>query len=63
MTIFKRRFGDYLLMAKTRCEWDTLKLLVTETPRIPGHITKNSERSLRFRSPTHQRQGNIRQNA
>ena len=25
MTIFKRRFGDYLSMAKTRCEWDSLK--------------------------------------
>ena len=25
MTIFKRRFGDYLLMAKARCEWDALK--------------------------------------
>ena len=25
MTIFKRRFGDYLLMAKARCEWDSLK--------------------------------------
>ena len=26
MTIFKRRFGDYLSMAKTRCECDSLKL-------------------------------------
>ena len=25
MTIFKRRFGDYLLMAKARCEWDALR--------------------------------------
>ena len=25
MTIFKRRFGDYLSMAKARCEWDALK--------------------------------------
>ena len=25
MTIFKRRFGDYLPMAKARCEWDALK--------------------------------------
>ena len=25
MTIFKRRFGDYLSMAKARCEWDSLK--------------------------------------
>ena len=25
MTIFKRRFGDYLSMAKARCEWDELK--------------------------------------
>ena len=25
MTIFKRRFGDYLWMAKARCEWDALK--------------------------------------
>ena len=25
MTIFKRRFGDYLSMAKPRCEWDALK--------------------------------------
>ena len=25
ITIFKRRFGDYLSMAKARCEWDTLK--------------------------------------
>ena len=25
MTTFKRRFGDYLSAAKTRCEWDTLK--------------------------------------
>ena len=24
MTIFKRRFGDYLSRAKTRCEWDVL---------------------------------------
>ena len=24
-TIFKRRFGDYLSMAKTRCEWDALR--------------------------------------
>ena len=26
MTIFKRQFGDYLSMAKARCEWDSLKL-------------------------------------
>ena len=26
MTIFKRRFGDYLSMAKARCEWDAHKL-------------------------------------
>ena len=25
MTIFKRRFGDYLSMAKARCEWNALK--------------------------------------
>ena len=25
MTICKRRFGDYLSMAKARCEWDSLK--------------------------------------
>ena len=25
MTIFKRRFGDSLSMAKTRCEWDSLE--------------------------------------
>ena len=25
MTTFKRRFGDYLSMAKARCEWDELK--------------------------------------
>ena len=25
MTIFKRRFRDYLSMAKARCEWDSLK--------------------------------------
>ena len=25
ITIFKRRFGDYLSMAKARCEWDALK--------------------------------------
>ena len=25
VTIFKRRFGDYLSMAKARCEWDALK--------------------------------------
>ena len=25
MTIFKRQFGDYLSMAKARCEWDALK--------------------------------------
>ena len=25
MTIFKRRFGDYLSMTKARCEWDALK--------------------------------------
>ena len=25
MTTFKRRFGDYLSVAKARCEWDTLK--------------------------------------
>ena len=25
MTIFKRRFGDYLSMAKARCKWDALK--------------------------------------
>ena len=25
MTIFKRRFGNYLSMAKARCEWDALK--------------------------------------
>ena len=25
MTIFKGRFGDYLSMAKARCEWDALK--------------------------------------
>ena len=25
MMIFKRRFGDYLSMAKARCEWDALK--------------------------------------
>ena len=25
MTIFKRRFDDYLSMAKARCEWDSLK--------------------------------------
>ena len=24
MTIFKRRFGDYLSMAKDRCEWDAI---------------------------------------
>ena len=26
MTIFKRQFGDYLSMAKARCEWDALKV-------------------------------------
>ena len=26
MTIFKRRFGDYLSMAKARCEWDVAKI-------------------------------------
>ena len=25
MTFFKRRFGDYLLIAKARCDWDALK--------------------------------------
>ena len=25
VTIFKRRFGDYLLMTKARCEWDALE--------------------------------------
>ena len=25
MTIFKRRFGNYLSMAKARCEWDALR--------------------------------------
>ena len=25
MTIFKRRFGDYLSMAIARCEWDALR--------------------------------------
>ena len=25
LTIFKRQFGEYLSMAKTRCEWDSLK--------------------------------------
>ena len=25
MTVFKRRFGDYLSMAKVGCEWDALK--------------------------------------
>ena len=25
MAIFKRRFGDYMSMAKTVCEWDSLK--------------------------------------
>ena len=25
MTIFKRRFGDHISMAKARCEWDALK--------------------------------------
>ena len=25
LTIFKRRFGDFLSMAKARCEWDSLK--------------------------------------
>ena len=25
MTNFKRRFGDYLSMAKSRCEWDALR--------------------------------------
>ena len=25
MTFFKRRFGDYLSMAKAQCEWDTLR--------------------------------------
>ena len=25
MTIFKHRFGDYLSMAKARCEWDALR--------------------------------------
>ena len=25
MTIFKRRFGDYLSIAKARCEWDALR--------------------------------------
>ena len=25
ITIFKRQFGDYLSMAKARCEWDALK--------------------------------------
>ena len=25
MEVFKRRFGDYLSMAKARCEWDALK--------------------------------------
>ena len=27
MTIFKRRFGDYLSMAKARCEWDALSFV------------------------------------
>ena len=25
MTAFKRRFGDFLSMARERCEWDALK--------------------------------------
>ena len=25
MTIFERGFGDYLSMAKSRCEWEALK--------------------------------------
>ena len=34
ITTFKRRFGDYLSMAKTLCEWDTLKFdPSTQKPR------------------------------
>ena len=29
MKVFKRRFEDYLLMAKTRCEWEALKFDTT----------------------------------
>ena len=55
MTIFKRRFGDYLSTAKTRCDqirshWGCAQIrsLEPETPRISGSTSKNCQRSLRL---------------
>ena len=63
ITIFKRRFGDYLSMAKARCAWDALKLDPSTQKRIPGCTTENCKRSLWNRGTAIHRQGYIRQNA
>ena len=54
ITIFKRRFVDYLSMAKARCEWDTLKFdpSTQKLHEFLDSLQKNSKRKFRSRSPT-----------
>ena len=47
MTVFKLRFGDYLSMAKARCEWDALKFdpstqKLHEFLDVPQNIAKEA---------------------
>ena len=50
MTIFKRRFGDYLSIgqSKMRMGRAQIRSLEPETPRIPRYTSKNCQRSLRL---------------
>ena len=65
MTIFKRPFGDYLSMAKARCEWDSLKFdpASQKLHEILDVLQKNGKRSFRFGSSTVYRESNLRENA
>ena len=65
MTIFKRRFGDYLSMAKARCEWDALKFdpSTQKLNEFLDVLQKTAKRSLWIRGAAVHRQGYIRQNA
>ena len=54
MTIFKRRFGDYLSMAKARCEWGALRFdrSTQKLHEFLDLLQKNRQGGVRFRGPT-----------
>ena len=61
MTIFKRRFGDYLSML--RMGRIQIQPLHAETTRIFGRTPKDRKRGFRIRSPTIHRQSYLCQDA